>query len=58
MKILKMLVTALAGTVVFTTGAFSQSAKELEKSFAWLERAYKQRDTGLPEIKTDPLLNS
>ena len=28
---------------------------ESDKSFLWLERAYKQRDTGLPEIKTDPL---
>jgi tetratricopeptide (TPR) repeat protein len=24
------------------------------KSFEWLERAYKQRDPGLPSIKTDP----
>ena len=27
---------------------------ESDRSFAWLERAYQQRDTGLPEIKTDP----
>jgi TolB-like protein/DNA-binding winged helix-turn-helix (wHTH) protein len=31
---------------------------EPDKSFAWLERAYKQRDPGLPAIKTDPLLKS
>jgi TolB-like protein/DNA-binding winged helix-turn-helix (wHTH) protein/Flp pilus assembly protein TadD len=31
---------------------------ESDKSFAWLERAYKQRDPGLPEIKTDPLLKN
>src|SRR4030095_473514 len=31
---------------------------ESDKSFAWLERAYQQRDTGLPEIKTDPLLKN
>jgi tetratricopeptide (TPR) repeat protein len=31
---------------------------ESEKSFAWLERAYKQRDTGLPTIKTDPLFGT
>jgi tetratricopeptide (TPR) repeat protein len=31
---------------------------ESEESFAWLERAYKQRDTGLPAIKTDPLFNN
>jgi TolB-like protein/Tfp pilus assembly protein PilF len=31
---------------------------ESDKSFEWLERAYKQRDPGLPEIKTDPLLKN
>ena len=29
---------------------------ESDKSFEWLERAYKQRDPGLTEIKADPLL--
>jgi len=29
---------------------------EPDKSFEWLERAYKQRDAGLADIKTDPLL--
>jgi hypothetical protein len=28
-----------------------------DKSFEWLESAYRQRDAGLPEIKTHPLLN-
>ena len=31
---------------------------ESDKSFEWLERAYKQRDAGLPDIKTDPLFKS
>jgi len=31
---------------------------ESDKSFEWLERAYQQRDTGLTEIKTDPLLKN
>ena len=31
---------------------------ESDKSFEWLERAYKQRDAGLPEIKTDPLFKN
>jgi TolB-like protein/DNA-binding winged helix-turn-helix (wHTH) protein/Flp pilus assembly protein TadD len=31
---------------------------QLDKSFEWLERAYKQRDPGLPGLKTDPLLNN
>lgn len=29
---------------------------ESDKSFEWLDHAYTQRDPGLPEIKTDPLL--
>jgi TolB-like protein/DNA-binding winged helix-turn-helix (wHTH) protein/Flp pilus assembly protein TadD len=31
---------------------------ESDRSFEWMERAYKQRDPGLPEIKTDPLLKN
>jgi len=29
-----------------------------DQAFQWLERAYAQRDGGLPEIKLDPLLRS
>jgi TolB-like protein/Flp pilus assembly protein TadD len=31
---------------------------ESDKAFAWLERAYAQRDSGLSEMKGDPLLES
>jgi TolB-like protein/DNA-binding winged helix-turn-helix (wHTH) protein/Flp pilus assembly protein TadD len=31
---------------------------ESDKSLEWLERAYRQRDGGLPEMKTDPLLKN
>ena len=31
---------------------------ESDKSFEWLDRAYQQRDAGLPEIKTDPQLKN
>jgi len=31
---------------------------ESDRSFEWLGRAYKQRDSGLPDIKTDPLLKN
>ena len=31
---------------------------ETDKAFEWLERAYKQRDGGLSQIKGDPLLRS
>ncbi|HTF65111.1 MAG TPA: winged helix-turn-helix domain-containing protein [Edaphobacter sp.] len=31
---------------------------EADKSFEWLERAYEQRDPGLPEIKSNPLFKN
>ena len=31
---------------------------EADKSFEWLERAYEQRDPGLPEIKSNPLIKN
>jgi len=31
---------------------------EKERSFEWLDRAYAERDSGLPEMKVDPLLNN
>ena len=31
---------------------------ETDKSFEWLERAYKQRDAGVTVLKTDPLLKN
>ena len=29
---------------------------QIDEAFAWLERAYQQRDPGTPEFKTDPLM--
>jgi tetratricopeptide (TPR) repeat protein len=31
---------------------------EIDKAFEWLERAYKQRDAGLSEIKGNPMLRN
>jgi tetratricopeptide (TPR) repeat protein len=31
---------------------------ETDKAFEWLDRAYRQRDPGLPELKTGPLMES
>ena len=31
---------------------------EMEKAFAWLDRSYRQRDPGTPELKTDPLMKT
>ena len=56
---------ALAGLIAkYNNGAAYQIAEvyafrgESDKSFDWLERAYKQRDGGLTEIKNDPLLKN
>ncbi|HVI10262.1 MAG TPA: winged helix-turn-helix domain-containing protein [Candidatus Binatia bacterium] len=56
---------ALAGLIAsYDTGAGYQIAQvyayrgESDKSFEWLERAYKQRDAGVSDIKTDPLFKS
>jgi TolB-like protein/DNA-binding winged helix-turn-helix (wHTH) protein/Tfp pilus assembly protein PilF len=57
--------TALAGLIArHGTYAAYQIAQvyayrgESNKSFEWLERAYKQRDPGLPEIKSNPLFKN
>jgi TolB-like protein/Tfp pilus assembly protein PilF len=55
---------ALAGLIAKHTNAAYQIAQvyayrgEYDKSFEWLERAYKQRDPGLTGINTDPLFKS
>jgi tetratricopeptide (TPR) repeat protein len=32
--------------------------REGDKAFEWLEKAYSRRDTGLSDVKVDPLLNN
>src|SRR6266404_9533108 len=56
---------ALSGLIAkYNNGAASQIAEvyafrgESDKSFEWLERAYKQRDGGLIQIKNDPLFKN
>jgi TolB-like protein/tetratricopeptide (TPR) repeat protein len=54
----------LAELIEFPTGAPWLVAgvyayrEETDQAFEWLERAYTERDSGLTEIKVDPLLNS
>jgi hypothetical protein len=31
---------------------------EIDQAFVWLDRAYQERDTALPNLKIDPLLKS
>jgi TolB-like protein/DNA-binding winged helix-turn-helix (wHTH) protein/Flp pilus assembly protein TadD len=56
---------ALAGLIArYRTFAAYQIAQvyayrgQSDKSFEWLEHAYKQRDPGLPEIKSNPLFKN
>jgi TolB-like protein/DNA-binding winged helix-turn-helix (wHTH) protein/Tfp pilus assembly protein PilF len=56
---------ALAGLIAkYGTDAAFQIAQvnayrgESDKSIEWLERAYKQRDPGLPDINSDPLFKN
>jgi len=32
--------------------------KETEKAFKWLDRAFQQRDPGVPDFKSNPLMKS
>jgi TolB-like protein/tetratricopeptide (TPR) repeat protein len=57
--------TALASLIAkYGNGGAFQIAQvyafrgESDKAFEWLERAYNQRDPGLPEINSDPLFNN
>ena len=56
---------ALAGLIAKHSDDFAYQIAEvyayrgqLDKAFEWLNRAYDQRDPGVPEIKTDPLLEN
>ena len=40
------------------SGQVSAYRRQSDISFEWLERAYRQRDAGLPEKETDPLLKN
>ena len=32
--------------------------RDMDRAFAWLDRAYQQHDVGLLAVKTDPLLRN
>ncbi len=44
--------------VDFYSGQVYAYRRQSDKSFERLERIYRQRDAGLPEKKTDPLLKN
>lgn len=50
------LITRYSRETAFQIAADYAWRGEKDKAFEWLERAYHQRDTGLTELKTSPML--
>ena len=55
---LDRLIAAAAGDAAYQIAEVYAYRGQVDKSFEWLDRAYEQRDPGVPEIKTDPLLQN
>jgi TolB-like protein/DNA-binding winged helix-turn-helix (wHTH) protein/Flp pilus assembly protein TadD len=57
-KALKKLITTHQGDAAYQIAEVYAFRGEIDKAFEWLDRAYRQRDPGLPELKTGPLMRS
>jgi TolB-like protein/DNA-binding winged helix-turn-helix (wHTH) protein/Tfp pilus assembly protein PilF len=57
-KALKRLIATHQNDSAFQIGEIYAYRGETDKAFAWLDRAYRQRDPGTPEMKTSPLMKS
>ena len=57
-KALKQLIATHQDDSAFQIGEIYAYRGETDKAFAWLDRAYRQRDPGTPEMKTSPLMKS
>jgi tetratricopeptide (TPR) repeat protein len=55
---LAALIAKYPATVAYQIAQIYAYRGETDKSFEWLERAYEQRDPGLPEIKSNPLFKT
>jgi TolB-like protein/DNA-binding winged helix-turn-helix (wHTH) protein/Tfp pilus assembly protein PilF len=55
---LKKLIAAHQNEAAFQIAEVYAYRGETDQAFAWLDRAYRQRDSGLPEMKTSPLMKS
>jgi TolB-like protein/DNA-binding winged helix-turn-helix (wHTH) protein/Tfp pilus assembly protein PilF len=53
---LKKLIATYQNDCAFQIGEVYAYRGETDKAFEWLDRAYRQRDSGTPELKTDPLM--
>jgi tetratricopeptide (TPR) repeat protein len=57
-RALKQLIATHQNDSAFQIGEIYAYRGEVDKAFEWLDRAYRQRDSGLPEMKTSPLMKS
>jgi TolB-like protein/DNA-binding winged helix-turn-helix (wHTH) protein/Tfp pilus assembly protein PilF len=57
-KALKQLIATHQNDSAFQIGEIYAYRGEIDKAFDWLERAYRQRDPGTPEMKSSPLMKS
>jgi len=57
-RALRELTQKFAGEWAFQIAEVHAFRGEIDEAFAWLDRAYAQRDGGLAEIKGDPLLKN
>lgn len=57
-KALKKLIATHQGDAAYQIAEAYTFRGEIDKAFEWLDRAYRQRDPGLPELKTGPLMRS
>ena len=55
---LKKLIATYQNDCAFEIAEVYAYRGETDKAFEWLGRAYRQRDPGAPELKTDPLMRS
>ena len=55
---LKKLIATHQNEAAFQIAEVYAFRGETDQAFAWLDRAYRQRDSGLPEMKTSPLMKS
>jgi TolB-like protein/DNA-binding winged helix-turn-helix (wHTH) protein/Flp pilus assembly protein TadD len=57
-KALNQLIATYQNDSAFQIGEIYAYRGETDKAFAWLDRAYKQRDPGTPEMIASPLMKS
>ena len=55
---LKQLIATYQNDCAFQIAEVYAYRGETDMAFEWLDRAYRQRDAGAPELKTDPLVRS